>query len=97
MKLQATVCKAIPNGFVHRPSFLLTPAVDDGIVSKSFERVVREGSLHPRIERIMEEEIRQERARNPALRGPVCPLKEGTIRTLDRGTQPPANVQMEPG
>ena len=45
----------------------------------------------------MQEEIRQERACNTTLRGAFCPLEEGTIRTFNRGTQPPANVQMEPG
>jgi hypothetical protein len=53
--------------------------VHDGIVSKPFERVVRKDPLHPDIERIMEEEIRQERARNTTLRGAFGPLKEGTV------------------
>src|SRR6516225_9413103 len=95
MKLKPALRKSRPDGFQHRPCLFLTPAVYDGIVSISLERIVRKGPLHPRIERIMQEEIRQERACNTALRGAFRPLKEGTIRTFDRGTQPPANVQME--
>jgi len=45
----------------------------------------------------MQKEIRQERACNTTLRGAFRPLKEGTIRTFDRGTQPPANIQTDPG
>ena len=45
----------------------------------------------------MQEQIRQERAYNTALRGASRPFKEGTIRTFDRGTQPPTDVQTDPG
>jgi len=45
----------------------------------------------------MQEEIRQERACDAPLWGAFRPLKENTVWTLDRGTQPPANVQLEPG
>src|SRR5262245_41512768 len=86
MKLQTAFCKACPDGFKHKPRLLLAPAVDDGIVSKPLERIVRESPLHPRIEPIMQKEIRQERACNTPLRGAFRPLKEGTVRTLDRGT-----------
>jgi hypothetical protein len=34
---------------------------------------------------------------NTTLRGAFHPLKEGNIRTFDRGTQPPTNVQTDPG
>ena len=62
MKLKAALRKAYPDGFQNRPRLLLTPAVDDGIVSKPLERIVRESPLHPRIEPVMQKEIRQERA-----------------------------------
>src|SRR5215467_2119966 len=62
MKLKPAIRKSHPDGFQHQPCLFLTPAVDDAIVRVSLERIVRKGPLHPRIERIMQKEIRQERA-----------------------------------
>jgi hypothetical protein len=45
----------------------------------------------------MQEEIRQERTCYTPLWGAFRPLKEGTIWTHDRGTQPPADIQLYPG
>ena len=62
MKLKPAIRKSHPDGFQHRPRLFLTPAVDDAIVRVPLERIVRKGPLHPRVERIMQKEIRQERA-----------------------------------
>jgi hypothetical protein len=97
MKLKPAICETCPDGFQHQLRLPLTPAVHDGIVSVPLERIVREGPLHPRIERVMQEEIRQERAYDTALRGASRPLKEETIRTFSRGSQPPSDVQTDPG
>jgi hypothetical protein len=40
MKLQAAFCEATPDGFQHRSSFLLAPAVDDGVVRITLEAAV---------------------------------------------------------
>lgn len=45
----------------------------------------------------MQEEIRQKRACDSPLRGAFRPLKEGTVRTLNRGTQPPPDIELYPG
>ena len=57
MKLQTALPESIPDGFQHRTSLLLTPAVDDGIVRITLELDVRKSPLHPDIERVMQEEI----------------------------------------
>jgi hypothetical protein len=45
----------------------------------------------------MQEEIRQKRACDTPLWGAFRPLKEGAVLTLDRGTKPPADIQLHPG
>jgi hypothetical protein len=97
MKLQTALCQACPDDIEHKPRLLLTPAVDNRVVSVPLERDARKGSLHPRVKRIMQEEIRQERTCYTPLWGAFRPLKEGTIWTHDRGTQPPADIQLYPG
>src|SRR5215470_4976426 len=97
MKLKPALCKACPDDIEHKPRLLLTPAVDNRIVSVPLERDARKGSLHPRVKRIMQEEIRQERTCHTPLWGAFRPLKEGAVLTLDRGTKPPADIQLHPG
>ena len=60
MKLQTASQESIPDGFQHRLSLPLTPALDDGIIRITLELDVRERPLHPEIERVMQEEIGQQ-------------------------------------
>ena len=85
MKLQAAFCKATPDGLQHRSSFLLAPAVDDGIVRITLEADARIVPLHPQIERVVQEQIGQQRTNDTALRGSLRPLHERSVRTFDRG------------
>src|SRR5215813_3987854 len=67
------------------------------IVSKTLEVDARKRPRHPHVERIMQEQIGQERTEDTALRGAFRPFHQDSVRTLDRGTQPPAHVQPYPG
>lgn len=97
MKLQAAFCEATADGFQHRSSFLLAPAVDDGVIRITFEADVRIVPIHPPIECIVQEQIGEQRTNDTALRGSLRPLHERSIRTFDRGAQPPSNVETNPG
>ena len=70
--------------------------MDDRIVRIALERDARISPLHPEIERVMQEEIGQQRTDDTALRRALRPLLHGAVRPLHRGTQPPRNVQPDP-
>src|SRR5208337_2434714 len=96
MKLQAAFCEATADGFQHRSSFLLAPAVDDSIVRITLEADARVVPIHPPIECIVQEQIGEQRTNDTALRGSLPPLHERSVRTFDRGAQPPSNVETNP-
>jgi len=60
-------------------------AMRDDIIGITLERDGRVFPLHPGIERIMQEEIRQDGADTTALRHPLSPLDEGAILPLHGG------------
>src|SRR5271157_6053847 len=96
MKLQSAFGKATPDGFQHRSCFLLAPAVDDGVVRVTLDPDARILSLHPEVERVVQEQVGQQRTDDPSLRGPLRPLHESAVPTFDRGAQPPPNIQADP-
>src|SRR5262245_35750001 len=57
MKRQMALFKAATDGIQHLTSFLLCPAMDDGIVRIPLESDARELPLHPAIERVVQKEI----------------------------------------
>jgi hypothetical protein len=73
-----------------------TLAMRDDIIGLALEGDGRVFSLHPGIERIMQEEIREERADTTALRDPLSPLDEGAILALHGGLYPPCHIQEDP-
>src|SRR6516165_10502384 len=92
MKLEAAFCEATADGLQHRSSFLLASAMDDGVVRITLEADLRMVPIHPPIERIVQEQIGEQRTNDTALRGSLRPLHERSVRTFDRGAQPPSNV-----
>ena len=52
--------------------------------------------LPPHIERLRQEEMRQQRARDPALWRPLLPRDQGAVGHLHGGFQPPLDVQHHP-
>src|SRR5271165_1034418 len=96
MKLQSAFGKATPDGVQHRSCFLLAPAVNDCIVRVTLEPDARILPLHPEVERVVQEQVGQQRTDAPSLRGPLRPLHESAVRTFNRGAQPPPNIQADP-
>src|SRR6516162_6899791 len=58
----------------------------------ALEQYVREVPAHPQIERIVQKEVGQEGADDPALRRPSLSPDEAPIRHLHRGFQPSVDV-----
>ena len=65
VKLQFALPESTPDGVQHRTRLPLTAAVDDGIVRIALELDVRKRPPHPRIERIVQKEISQQRTVSP--------------------------------
>src|SRR6516162_11655336 len=66
--------------------------VTDRIIGIALEQYVREVPAHPQIERIVQKEVGQEGADDPALRRPSLSPDEAPIRHLHRGFQPSVDV-----
>jgi len=73
-----------------------TLAMRDEIIGRALEGDSRLCPLHPGIERIMQEEIRKDRADTTPLRDPLSPLDEGAILALHGGLEPPCHIQEDP-
>src|SRR5260221_5250243 len=97
MKFQTALCQPAPDGLQYCSRLRFAPAMDDYIVSETLEVDGRKRPRHPHVERIMQEQVGQERTDDTALRGAFRPFHQDPVRTLDRGTQPPAHVQPYPG
>ena len=82
MKLQIALSESTPDGFQDRPSLSLTPAMDEDIVRIAFELDARKCPLHPEFERVVQEEIGQQRTDDAALRRPCGPLILRAVWTL---------------
>ena len=52
--------------------------------------------MHPQVERVVQEQVGEQRTDDAPLRGAFRPFLVGPIRTLDGGTKPPPNVQPDP-
>ncbi len=61
IELKTALQEATSDGFQYLPGLPLAPAVDDCIVRIALELDMRERPLHPEIERVMQEEISQQR------------------------------------
>jgi hypothetical protein len=96
VKLQFALRESTTDGVQHRTRLPLTPAMDDGIVRIALELDVRKRPPHPEVERVMQEEIGQQRTRHSALRRASRPLFQSAVWFLHRGTKPPCDVQPDP-
>lgn len=71
-------------------------AVAEGVIRKTLEGDIRKVPLHPPVEDIMQKEITQNRANNPALRTSFVPRHQGPVFQLHRGLDPPLHIQQYP-
>src|SRR5262249_26091511 len=78
------------------PRLFLTATMADDIIGIALEGDNRAVPAHPLVERIMQKEIRQEGADDPALRRPSFPCDDASILHLLGRLQPPLDVQKHP-
>ena len=78
------------------PCLLLTATMADPIIGVAFERDRRMVPCHPYIERIVQKEIREDGADDPALGYASFPRDKAPIRCLHRCFQPSFDVQEHP-
>ena len=80
----------------HLAGLALADAVDDRVIDIAFEADPRELPSHPRIKRIVQEQICQHGRDRRPLRGTPVSLLQGAVGQLHRGLQPPPHIQHHP-
>src|SRR5947207_1164993 len=96
MQLQAALCQARLKFSLEGLGFLLVPAVNQSIIRIPTPRKVRVRPRHPEIERVMQEQVRQNRADNTTLRGATLSLSLRTVFMLHGRRQPSFDVEPRP-
>jgi hypothetical protein len=71
-------------------------AVHHAVVGVAFERYRREDPAHPRVERVMQKQVRQHGRDRRALWGTAVSLLQGAVRMLHGGGKPPPDIQHHP-
>jgi hypothetical protein len=74
----------------------LALAVHDGVVGVALERAAREVPGHPGIERVVHEQVRQDRRDRRPLRSSLAARLKGPVWVLERGGQPPLDIPQHP-
>src|SRR6478736_2906403 len=96
MKLQAALCQARLKFGLKGLGFLLVLAVNQSIISIPTPRKVWMRPRHPKIERVMQEQVRQNRADNTTLRGATLSLSLRAVFMLHGRRQPSFDVEQRP-
>src|SRR5262249_52683984 len=84
VQLQAQGFEPLSDGGPQYPRLVLGVAVRSDVVRVTLERAARELPVHPRIERIMHEQVGQDRRNRGTLRGSLFPRDNGPVRHLHR-------------
>src|SRR5215216_1188808 len=71
-------------------------AVHDSIVGVALEWAAREVPGHPAVERVVHEQVRQDRRDGRPLRSSLAALLKGAVWVLERGSEPPLDIQQHP-
>lgn len=74
----------------------LAPAMHDHIIRVALERDGGELPGHPRIKRVVQEDVGQHGRERRPLRSPAIARAKGAVRVLQRRFQPPLDVEQEP-
>src|SRR5262249_44046327 len=96
MKLQTALLEPIADRFEHLPRMPLAAAMDDRIVSIALELDRRKIPAHPVIERVVQEQVGEQRTDDTTLRRALRSLFLGAVWSSHRGSQPPRDVQSDP-
>ena len=68
----------------------------DTIVGIALKRAARMIPGHPLIERVVHEQVHQDRRNRRPLRSSLVPLDKDAVRVLQRGSEPPLHIQQHP-
>ena len=71
-------------------------AVDHRVIRVTFERLAGVLPVHPPIERVVHEKVGDQRRDRRALWGPLLSWREGPVRHLHGGFEPPFDVEQDP-
>ena len=88
--------KACVDGLPQRPRFLFAAAMTDDVVRVAFERDAGMVPRHPDVERVVQEQIRQQGADNAALWRSRRARHDAAILQLHRRLQPTLDVEQLP-
>src|SRR5450755_566549 len=80
----------------HRLRLCPAFAVHDDIISEALKRATRNLPGHPRIKRVVQEQVRQARRDRRPLRGSSAALLKGPVGMLQRRVQPPFHAEQHP-
>jgi hypothetical protein len=96
MELQSTLREPLLQLLPQALRLRLRLTVANRVIGIAFERDVRMVPRHPHSERVMSEEVRQQRAADPALGCPLPPSDPRAVGPLHGGFQPPLDGQPHP-
>jgi hypothetical protein len=96
MQLQAALCQTRLKFDLEGLGFLLASAVNQPVISIPTPRKVRVRPRHPEIERVMQEQVRQNRADNTTLRGATLSLSLRPVFVFHGRRQPSFDVEQRP-
>jgi len=96
MELQSTIREALLQRIFQMFGLLPCAAVTNTIIGVPLEGNARIVPLHPRIEGIVQEQVRQQRTDHAALRGTFIPPLKLPIAQLHRGRQPSLDIESYP-
>jgi len=81
----------------HVLSLAARRAVHDRVVGVALEWAARMLAGHPNVERVVHEQVRQDRRNGRSLRRSSRALNQDAVRVLQRRCQPPLDIQQHPG
>src|SRR5271169_6028852 len=96
MHRQSTFRQPLRDGPHDLLRLLPTAAVDDCVIRIPGKRTRWVGALHPDIERIMHEQVHQNRTDYSALRRATLQWHLSAFRRLERRSKPPLDIQQDP-
>jgi hypothetical protein len=96
MQLKSAFCQPLFQLLPQPLRLQFRTAMADDIICVPLERNGGTRPFHPRIDRVMQEEIRQQGANHGSLRRPFLSILQTAIRHSYRCYQPPFDVQQYP-
>src|SRR5262249_16583370 len=96
IQLQTDLRQPLDDRVEHELRLRLAPAVQDRIIRVALERDGRKLPGQPPVERVVQEDVRQQGRDRRALRAATISLLESAVLALQRRLQPPLHVEEDP-